>query len=49
MKMILNKTESGEEVRDDFNWGTTIVMIFLVLSFFAASFYVLISSYMDIS
>lgn len=49
MKMLLNNQESGEEVREDFHWGATIAMIFLVLSFLGASFYVLISSYMDVS
>jgi hypothetical protein len=49
MKLVLNKSKQGEEVREDFHWGATITMIFLVLSFLAASFYVLVSSYMDIS
>ena len=47
MKMLLNKNESVE-VREDFHWGATIAMIFLVLSFLGASFYVLVSSYMDV-
>ncbi len=37
------------ETREDFNLGATIIMILLVLSFIGASFYILISSYMEIN
>ena len=47
--MILNKAKNGEDVKEDFHWGAAIAMMILVLSFLGASFYVLISSYMDIS
>lgn len=47
--MLLNKQDTGEEIGEDFHWGATIAMIFLVLSFVGASFYVLIASYMDVS
>ncbi len=43
------KGETTKEPRDDFHLGTFITMVFLVLSFVAASFYILISSYLEIN
>ena len=36
------------KVKDDFNWGATIAVLILLLAFISASFYVLVSSFMDI-
>ena len=44
-----SKTNASINVKDDFNWGATITVLILLLAFIGASFYVLVSSYMDIS
>ena len=36
------------EVNEDFNWGATITVLLLLLCFVGASFYVLVSSFLDI-
>lgn len=43
-----NEKLATVKVSDDFNWGATITVLFLLLAFMCASFYVLVSSYMDI-
>ena len=50
MKELLEKigvvrTESN----DDFNMGATVAMILLFLAFIGTTFYILVSSYMEIS
>lgn len=49
MKQLLTKSVRAEDIREDFNWIATIAMIFLVLSFIGASFYILVSSYLEIN
>lgn len=43
------KTGTVIDTKEDFNWASTIAVVVLMLAFIGASFYVLISSYMDIS
>jgi len=46
----MKKEDNGQvakEPRDDFHIGSFITMVFLVLSFIAASFYILISTYLE--
>ncbi len=49
MKTLLKETLTQSDPREDFNWGTTIIMILLVLSFIGASFYILVSSYLEVN
>lgn len=51
MKTILEQLVGvvKKDREDDFNWGATIVMILLFLTFIGTSFYILISSYLDVS
>jgi hypothetical protein len=49
MKTLLKETLTHSDQREDFNWGTTIIMILLVLSFIGASFYILVSSYLEVN
>ncbi|MCU7548659.1 hypothetical protein OCK74_05995 [Chitinophagaceae bacterium LB-8] len=44
-----NISRAETEVRDDFNLGAAITVMLILLMFIAASFYVLISSYMEIN
>lgn len=44
---VENKMIQLADVKDDFNWGTAIAAFVLLLMFFSAIIYVLISSYMD--
>jgi uncharacterized membrane protein (DUF485 family) len=43
-----NEKLAAVQVSEDFNWGSTITVLVLLLAFVGASFYVLVSSYMDI-
>lgn len=45
--MLSKKQGAIEDTREDFHWGKTIVMMALVLSFIGASFYILISTYLE--
>lgn len=47
--MIFKKQPVNSEPQEDFNLGTFITMVFLVLSFIGASLYILISSYAEIN
>lgn len=47
MNTIAKNTTDAKEPREDFNIFATIAMIFLVLTFIGTSFYILISSYME--
>jgi hypothetical protein len=50
MKSILEQLGVvKEESNEDFNWGATIVMIVLLLTFIGTSFYILVSSYLEVS
>lgn len=50
MKSILEQLGVvNQESNEDFNWGATIVMILLFLTFIGTSFYILISSYLEVS
>ena len=50
MKSILEHLGVVNKERDDdFNWGATIVMILLLLTFIGTSFYILIASYLEVS
>ncbi len=49
MKLLLKKKGLIEEPREDFRLGAAIAMIVLVLSFIGASFYILISSYLEVN
>lgn len=41
-----NKIAQLADLKEDFNWGTAIAVFVLLMMFFSAIIYVLISSYM---
>lgn len=48
MRSVLEKTEVQAETREGFYMGATIAVILLFLLFIGATFYIAVSSYMEI-
>jgi len=50
MKTILEQLGvANKESRDDFNMGSFILMVLLFLAFIGTSFYILVTSYLEVS
>ena len=37
------------EIREEFNWGATITVLLMLLAFIGATFYILVSSFNELS
>ncbi len=48
MKPVMNKANVEQEPREGFYMGATIAVILLFLLFIGASFYLAVSSYMEV-